>query len=231
MYSFHKFLRKQSYSNFISNFPKYSNFNSLFNTSKFFFSEEVPGIIQTVPTNIIEPSKAPLASPQQTIPPNQQLAETGKKSPQQLNIEKLLQQWPESIKNPKTDIALDMKRTLESVYKWHQGDKNYHKEEDLPMELYNEVSHAFCASFTTDTVTHLFDEYDGFLTDQQIADKFELICFSHQDYTKDYYEKIVPKVKDVLMKADKQSGKTISKILRAACRAQLGDKEFWEIAV
>ena len=97
-----------------------------------------------VPTTVIAPTKKTLASPPQANPEhapiahNQQITKPGppQKTPQELNMERLMKRWPENIQNPTNDINADIKNHLMGIYKWHLGDKAYHKIDDLPIDLY-----------------------------------------------------------------------------------------------
>jgi len=238
MYTLRKFTQKTNKLN-LSNLLCYSNFNNVyyFYTSKFNFSEKK--IKQTAPSKTIRPTKVPLASPPQAnpnaapIPPNQQITKPGEaqKTPQELNMERLMGQWPETIRNPTNDITLEVNQMMKEVYKYHLGEKAYHKVDDLPLEIYHQTMVGSMTSRTTDTIANLFQEFEGFLTDHQMADRFNMISSTHKDYTKDYYETIVPAIKKMLLKADRGSSHTLYLCTVGGAKAFLGDTEFWEIIV
>ncbi len=217
---------------------KYLNYNSLrqnTNLTKKYFSEKDP-VYKTLKTNIITPTKVSLASPPSQagtpIPPNQQLTEPGtKKTPQELNIERLMEQWPESIRNPKTDIGQNLKNILANAYKFHDFDKPYHKHWDLPEDLFVESSAHVYSARTTDNISEVFQEWEGFLTDHQKAVKFYEICVTHKDFTSEFYEVIVPEVKKMLTKADKGSNLTLFLCTAGASFGKFVDTEFWDIIV
>ena len=129
------------------------------------------------------------------------------KTKEQIKIERCLEQWPEFVKNaPKEDLYLSsVKSRLEKLYKFHQGDRNYLKSEDLPQDLFQEISGAVCATFTTETISGLFQEYEGFLTDHWIVTKMFQIALTHKDLTDEFFTVILPQVKETIKKSDKTS--------------------------
>lgn len=216
---FNQFYKKYFFSNFSYRFStllsmkrnnsKFSNFS---NIQKFYFNK---------PTT-------PSIAGQQTTP-----ATPPQKTKDQLKVEKLMEQWPEWIRNaPKENLMLtSIKRSQERIYKFHQGDKNYLKDEDLPHDLFQEVSTCVMATFTTDTIASLFEEYEGFLTDHWIVTKLFQIALTHKDLTDEFFKVILPQVKETLKKADKSSGTILYLAGYAASILNISDKEFWDIYV
>ena len=142
-----------------------------------------------------------------------------------------MNRWPECIRNPTSDINADIKNSLLGIYKYHLGEKAYHKIDDLPIELYLEAMNGILTARTTDTIAEVFQEFEGFLTDHQMADKFHQISLTHKDFTKEYYDVIVPTIKKMLLKADRGSNHTLHLCTVGGAVACLGDTEFWEIIV
>ena len=189
-------------------FYRFSSEKSIYNYQKFYFCK---------PDGLTQPVK--------TGPPP--------KTKEQLKIERCLEQWPEFIRNaPKNDLYLtSVKTNLEKIYKFHQGDRNYIKSEDLPHDIFQEVSGAVCATFTTETISGLFQEYEGFLTDHWIMTKLLQIALTHKDLTDEFFTVILPQAKETLKRADKASPTILFLAGFAGAALNLGDKEFWEILV
>jgi len=229
MYTLKNYFRKSNISN--QAFPRLNYI------SKYFFSDKK--IKSIMPNKIVTPTKISLASPPQPnptatpIPNNQQIADPSKfqKTPHQLNLERLMSQWPESIQNPTNEITQEIRDGFLELYKYHLGDKPYHKTDDLPGQLWIETLNATHGAMTTENISDTFTDFEGFLTDQQMAERFFVICASHQDFTKDFYKIVVPTIKKMLQKADRTSVHSVHLCTVAASRAFLGDNEFWEIIV
>jgi hypothetical protein len=165
------------------------------------------------------------------IAPNQQLQEKTQKSPEEIKIDKLMSTWPDFIKNPENSIFVDIKKRLLQQYKWHQGEKGYLKFYDLPTKIFMKVHDAVYSSNTTDQIAHTFQEFEGYLTDQQIAFKFNQICMTHRDLTPEFFDVVVPQVKKTLLKTDRGCNETLHKIIIGAANIKLADKEIWDLIV
>jgi hypothetical protein len=200
------------FSTFLSTKNTNSNFKSFIYFQRFYFNK---------PTT-------PTVAGQQNTP-----ATPPPKTKDQLKVENLMQQWPEWIRNaPKDNLLLtSIKRSQERLYKFHQGDRNYLKSEDLPHDLFQEVSTCVVSTFTTETIAAIFEEYEGFLTDHWIVTKMFQIAASHQDLTDEFFKVILPQVKETLKKADKSSGTILFLAGYAASLLNIADKEFWDIYV
>ena len=182
---------------------KYLKFNKLFN-------DKTPAT-----TNQNPPSQAP------------------PKSKEELKVEKLMEQWPEFIRNPKPGMIdlVEKKKELEQMYKFHQGDKNYLKEWDLPDKMSEDIGSLMTGVLSTDNIIENFKKYEGFITDDIIIDKFYRICTEHKDLTPEFYSYLIPLIKKLISKADRHSNKFIAKACISAANINLGDKEFWDILV
>jgi hypothetical protein len=155
------------------------------------------------------------------------------KTKEELKIEALMSQWPEYIRNPpKGMIELErIKKRLEDYYKFYQSDKKYVGEYTFPAEIKNMTEKLRLTPRTTDSVVDVFQKYDGFLADNWIVDRFHLICTTHKDLTPDFFEVIVPKVKQLIIKADRQCPHILALAYVGAATVKLGDTEFWDMLV
>jgi hypothetical protein len=153
------------------------------------------------------------------------------KSKDEIKVEKLMEQWPEYIRNAEFPDMKLQKERLEKTYKHHQGDKAYMKLHDLPDTLREQVVWDTYYAQTTDNIIEKFKEYDGFIPDTILSNKFYNICISHKEQTPDFFSYLIPLVKRTIAKADRHSNKVIAQIAIGAALINLGDKEFWDILV
>jgi hypothetical protein len=160
----------------------------------------------------------------QTAPPQ--------KTKEELKIEQLMSQWPEYIRNPEPEMIdnREIKQNLEHNYKFHQGDKPYIKLHDIPEIMQREIAKGYLA-MSTDVIIDEFKEYEGFFSDNLIAEKFHLICSYHKDLTPEFYQYLIPLVKKIVAKADRHSNSVLAHIGVGAALINLGDKEFWDMYV
>jgi hypothetical protein len=151
------------------------------------------------------------------------------KTPEQLKIEKLMDKWPEYVKNPgKNDYFLiELKNELEKHYKYYQGDKATVYEWELP----NFISSSTAPVHYIQNVysfTDALKRYNGFLETELIFRKFYDLALKG-DIERETYQFIIPTLKTYLIKADRNS---ITELYYAALGASimnLGDMEYWGI--
>jgi len=124
------------------------------------------------------------------------------KTKEQLKIEKLMENWPEYLRNPQTEEMKLLKDTIEYVYKFHQGDKPYLKYHELPEHITRSLNGQVFA-MSTENIAALFKDNNGFLTDEMIAKKFYEICMTHKDLTKEFYDDILPEMKKCVANSDR----------------------------
>lgn len=155
------------------------------------------------------------------------------KSKDQLKVEALMERWPEIVRNPpkENEELKTMKSNLETIFKFHQGDKNYLKQYDLPADIQSIINQALTYTMTTDSIANFLYQYEGFLTDNLIIKKFNDICLSHKDLTPEFFDVILPQVKSTIAKADRQSNDVLGLAAIGAANARIQDKEFWDIIV
>lgn len=158
-------------------------------------------------------------------------AQAPPKTKEQLKVEKLMESWPESVRNPKTEEMQLLKETIEYVYKFHQGDKPYIKYHELPEHITRTLNSQIFTSLSTENVASVFKEMNGFIPDEMIAYKFYEICVSHRDLTREFYDTILPEMKKCVANSDRQCNNILTLALVGGACAHIADKEFWGLLV
>lgn len=158
-------------------------------------------------------------------------AQAPPKTKEQLKVEKLMESWPEAVRNPKTEEMQHLKATLEYIYKFHQGDKPNLKYHELPEDITRTLNSQIFTSMSTENIATVFKDYNGYIPDEMIAYKFFEICTKHQDLTKEFYDIILPEMKRCVKNADRQSNNILATALIASSVAFIADKELWGILV
>jgi hypothetical protein len=155
------------------------------------------------------------------------------KTKEELKIEKLMEQWPEHIRNPDPEIFehRQKKHDLMQTYKYHQGDKPYIKQYDLPDFLREDVLKDTMFAGSTDNIIHEFKDKEGFVPDDLMLRKFLYVCMTHKDLTQEFFSYFVPLVKKIIAKADRHSNKVLAHAAIGAASINLVDNEFWNIIV
>lgn len=153
------------------------------------------------------------------------------KTKEQLKIEKLMESWPESIRNPQTEDMRFLKETLECIYKYHQGDKNYLKYYEIPEHVLRVVNSELYSALSTENIASFIKEKNGFLTDEMILYKFHQITSTHKDLTKEFYEIVLPEVKKCIANSDRQCNNILALAVVGGANASIGDREFWGLLV
>ena len=153
------------------------------------------------------------------------------KTKEQLKIEKLMENWPESVKNPQTEELQHLKDTLEYVYKFHQGDKNYLKYHEIPEYITRSINSEVYMALSTENVAELFKEKNGFLTDEWIIYKFYEIASTHKDLSKPFFDTILPEVKKCITNSDRHCNNILALGVIGGANLYLGDREFWGLLV
>lgn len=161
----------------------------------------------------------------------QQISTQPPKSKEQLKVEALMQQWPEHLKNPKLLEMQYLKEYLESSYKFHQGDKKYLGPFDMPAPILSQMETKINNVKTTESVADFFEKYEGYLPDHFIMRKFYEIATTHGDKTKDLFDVILPQVKKLVLKCDRQNPQVLFYAVEGASWLNLQDKEFWSMIV
>jgi len=153
------------------------------------------------------------------------------KTKEQLKVEMLLEKWPESVKNPKTEELKFLKETLEEVYKFHQGDKPYLKQHEIPEMITRTTQGDLIMALSTENIANLFIEKKGFLTDEWIIYKFYEISATHRDTSQAFYETILPEVKKCIANSDRHCINILAFGVIGGANLSLGDREFWGLLV
>jgi len=153
------------------------------------------------------------------------------KTKEQLKVEKLMESWPETVRNPQTEEMKLLKDTLEYVYKFHQGDKPYIKYHELPEHVTRTLNSQYYLSMSTENIAMVFREMNGFLPDEMIAHKFYEICMTHKDLTREFYDTILPEMKKCIANSDRQCNNILALAVIGGASAHVVDKEFWGLLV
>lgn len=153
------------------------------------------------------------------------------KTKEQLKIEKLMESWPDCVKNPQTVEFQDFKETLEYMFKFHQGDKHYLKYHEIPEEITNVINLRLYSALSTENIASFIKEFNGFLTDEMISYKFLQIALTHQDLPIEFFETVLPEVKKCIGNSDKQCNNILARAVIGGSHLFIGDSEFWSILV
>jgi hypothetical protein len=153
------------------------------------------------------------------------------KTKEQLKIEMLMENWPECVKNPKTEEFKHFKETLEYVYKFHQGDKNYLKYHEIPEFITRSTNGDILCAMSTENIAYLFNEKQGFLTDETILYKFFEISATHKDLSPAFFQTILPEVKKCIANSDRHCINILALGVIGGANLNLGDREFWGLLV
>ena len=160
-------------------------------------------------------------------------AQPPQKSKDELKVEKLMEQWPEYIRNPDPDMIdiKEFKKGLEMNYKYHQGDKPYMKVWDLPNKSAEINGAPLLGALTTDNIIELFKENEGYLTADILFEKFHFICANHKELTPEFYSYVIPLVKKHIAKADRHCNDYLANACTGAALINLEDREYWNLLV
>lgn len=168
------------------------------------------------------------SNPQMNLTPK---VEAPPKTKEQLKVDMLMESWPESIRNPQTEELKFFKETMEYVYKFHQGDKNYLKYHEIPEYITRCTNGDILHSLSTENVAMLFKEKQGFLTDETILFKFYEISVTHQDMPPAFFETVLPEVKKCIANSDRHCINILANAVIGGANLCLGDREFWGLLV
>jgi len=153
------------------------------------------------------------------------------KTKEQLKVEKLMENWPESVRNPQTEEMKLLKDSIEYLYKFHQGDKPYLKYHELPESITRSLNSQIYLSRSTENIAGIFRDMNGFIPDEMIAYKFYEICITHKDLTREFYETILPEMKKCIKNSDRQCINILAVAAIAGASAHIADLEFWGLLV
>ena len=155
------------------------------------------------------------------------------KTKEQLKVENLMKQWPEYLRNPpKGALHLEIaKEIYEDLYKYHQGDKKFQGLYDVPYNYSLKYLSNYINNKTSDSIAQYMKEFEGFLPDDIIVQKFQSLAFGCPELTKELFEVILPQVKKIIINADRQALGNVAKAIMAAANLNIADKEFWDMIV
>lgn len=152
------------------------------------------------------------------------------KTPEQIKIEKLMEKWPEYIKNPgKNDVHLiQLKNELELYYKYYLGDKSVIYEWELPSFISNVSTPSAFFAQNVYNFTNVLKKYNGYIQTDIIFQKFYELA-ARGDVERETYQFIIPTLKVYMAKFDRNSIIELYYAALGASVMNLGDKEFWGI--
>jgi hypothetical protein len=160
-------------------------------------------------------------------------AQPPQKSKEELKVEKLMEQWPEFIRNPDPELIdiQDVKKKFEITYKYHQGDKPNVRAFDQYNKLYQEKSHEFIGALTTDNIIEKFQQHEGYVTIDILFNKLDYICSTHKELTPEFYSYLIPLVKKHIATSDRHCSNYLATACKSAALINLVDNEFWNLLV
>lgn len=111
-------------------------------------------------------------------------------------------------------------------YKVHP--RGYNDYTDVPYFIFHEINTAMMACHSCPDYAHVFQKYTDYLTDTQIGYAFQDISENNYIRTPEYWNVIVPRVKEQVPYLDRQCTQALMMIITGAGEAQLQDNELWE---
>jgi hypothetical protein len=177
----------------------------------------------------------PHGTPTQQANPRTLQAETpttpAVKTKEQLKIEALMEQWPECVRNPGKDVIMQInKEHMEAIYKYYQGDKKNFSTYDLPVEIIKDIN-AYIMAQSPELTKDVMLKYDGFIPDSYFVKYFHAVTIKYPDITPDFFSVMLPKMKKIIMNADRNTIPALSVAGIGCANINLADTEFWEIFV
>lgn len=153
------------------------------------------------------------------------------KTKDQLKVEALMENLPEALRHPDKDIAMQMNKThIEAVYKHHQGDKKSLMRWDIPLEVL-EVINQNSFTLSADNFADFISKYEGFIPDQYFVNRFHTVTNHYGDINQEFYDVILPKMKKIILNADKNGINAIATGAIGCAKNNIADAEFWEMVV
>ena len=106
--------------------------------------------------------------------------------------------------------------------------RGYNDFYDMEYWIFHEVNAALQSCHNVPNYAFVFEKYSKYLTDFQIAYAFEDIAIDNLERTPEFWNVILPRVKQQVPTLDRQCTQALSKIISAAGHMQLQDNELWE---
>jgi hypothetical protein len=161
---------------------------------------------------------------------NQQVVTPPQKTKEEIKVETLLQQWPDALRKPKILELEALKDFLETTYKYY-GEKKYIGGYDIPAPILTEVELKVNHVRTTDAIAEFFKEYQGFIPEKFIMNRFHQIALTHKDKTPEFFNDILPEVKKLVINSDRHTPQNLFIAVESGSLLGLEDKEFWDMIV
>ena len=106
--------------------------------------------------------------------------------------------------------------------------RGYNDFYDVPAPIFHEVNSAMMGAHNVTDYSHIFRKYKEYLTDSQIAYAFYDIAVDGHIRTEDFWNVILPRVKEQCATLDRQCTPSLLHIIQGAGEMQLQDNELWE---
>ena len=112
--------------------------------------------------------------------------------------------------------------------KWiHQ--RGYTNFDDHYSIYFHETNMALMNAKNTTDIAFVYEKYGDYMTDKQIVQGFWYIAMNKLEKTPDFWNRIVPLVKQQLQGLDRETVPSLFKASEGAAGMYLQDNEFWEI--
>lgn len=153
------------------------------------------------------------------------------KTKEQLKLEALMEQLPEQIKNPEKDTRMQLnKEKIMNLYKFNQEDKKSVQPWDIPVEILQEMTYKMGA-MTSDNITDFLVKHEGYVPDTYFLQLFQRMTIVYPDITQDFYDVVLPKLKKMMLGADRHTISVIAIGAIGCGKNSIADAELWEIVV
>ena len=106
--------------------------------------------------------------------------------------------------------------------------RGYTNYDDHDSFHFHEINFALHAAKNTPNITFLYQKYGDKMTDMQIMYGFNYIATNRLEKTPEFWNVIVPMVKEQMQGLDSQTPGALILGIQAAGEMQLQDNEFWE---
>ena len=106
--------------------------------------------------------------------------------------------------------------------------RGYNNFDDHWSFMHNEINFALNNSKNTDNLVFCYRKYGQWMTDRQIMYGFHFIGMNKLEKTPEFWNEIVPMVKNQIKTLDRETWKALYMAVEGAAGMYLQDNEFWE---
>ena len=107
--------------------------------------------------------------------------------------------------------------------------RGYNDFDDMPYHIFHEINAALQVCHNLKDYGFVFEKYGADMTDFQIAYAFEDIALDNLEKLPEFWNIILPKVKEQFPTLDRQCTQAMYKVIHGASVMQLQDNELWEM--